>query len=469
MKNILGCYLMPHPPLAISTIGKGEERKIQSTLDSCDIIGREISSIKPEIIIIITPHGTMFSDAIAISNEESIQGNLEQFMDFKTYMNIKIDKGFNKNLINICEKENIPAALIDSNLLSRFNRTYGLDHGSIVPLHFVNKYYNNYKLVHITYAAIGNIDLYRFGMALQKTINMLNKKSVIIASGDLSHRLTKDGPYDYSPQGKIFDEELLLKLQKGDVIGVFNMDKCLVEDAGECGLRSVYILLGAMEGNKVNGNLLSYEGPFGVGYGVMRFESKEENVSNLEKLMNKKKEDFNKKISSSNSYVKLARESLNYYYSNGKMMKHSSCLPKEMLNNKHGVFVSIKKFNQLRGCIGTILPTTNSVAEEIIRNSIKAATEDPRFIEVSKDELEDLDISVDVLTEPIKATKEELNPKIYGVIVNKGRKRGLLLPNLEGVNTVEEQLSIACEKAGINPLEDYEIEKFEVMRYEEGE
>ena len=150
-------------------------------------------------------------------------------------------------------------------------------------------------------------------------------------------------------------------------------------------------------------------------------------------------------------------------------MKPSSCLPKEMLNNKHGVFVSIKKFNQLRGCIGTILPTTNSVAEEIIRNSIKAATEDPRFIEVSKDELEDLDISVDVLTEPIKATKEELNPKIYGVIVNKGRKRGLLLPNLEGVNTVEEQLSIACEKAGINPLEDYEIEKFEVMRYEEGE
>ena len=121
MKNILGCYLMLHPTLAIS-------------------------------------------------NEESIQGNREQVMEFKTYMKIKIDKDFNKKFIDICEKENIPAALIDSNLLSRFNRTYELDHGSIVPLHFINKYYNNYKLVHITYAAIGNIDLYRFGIVLKKLL-----------------------------------------------------------------------------------------------------------------------------------------------------------------------------------------------------------------------------------------------------------------------------------------------------------
>ena len=106
---------------------------------------------------------------------------------------------------------------------------------------------------------------------------------------------------------------------------------------------------------------------------------------------------------------------------------------------------------------------------EIIRNAIQAAIADPRFLEVTEDELVDIDISVDVLTNPIKAIKEELNPKIYGVIVSKGQNRGLLLPDLEGVDTVEEQLNIACQKGGIDPNSDYSIEKFEVIRYKEGE
>ena len=123
----------------------------------------------------------------------------------------------------------------------------------------------------------------------------------------------------------------------------------------------------------------------------------------------------------------------------------------------------------MRGCIGTIFPTTDCVASEIIRNAIAAATEDPRFIPVSYHELKDLHISVDVLMRPEKATKDELNPKKYGVIVSKGMRKGVLLPNLEGIDTVDEQLAIACQKAGINPDSEFEIEKFEVIRYQEGE
>ena len=144
-------------------------------------------------------------------------------------------------------------------------------------------------------------------------------------------------------------------------------------------------------------------------------------------------------------------------------------LPEEMLVNRNGVFVSLKKFGSLRGCIGTFLPVSSCVAEEIIRNAVHAATEDPRFNRVSEDELEDIDISVDILSEPVKATKEELNPKVYGVIVSKGNRRGLLLPDLEGVDTIDYQLQIACQKAGIDSNEDFEIEKFKVIRYKEGE
>ena len=469
MKNILSYYLMPHPPLIIPNVGKGEEKKIQSTIDACNQVGKEVSNLKPETIVIITPHGTMFSDAIAISNEEYIEGDFSQFKDFDTHIEGKIDKDFNKELINICNNESIAAAGIDSNILRKYNIEYELDHGAMIPMYFINKYYKDYKIVHITYTALNDIELYKFGMAIRKSAENLNKKIVLIASGDLSHRLTKDGPYEYSPDGSKFDKALLESLEKGDILSIFNMDKCVVENAGECGLRSVFIMLGAMEGEEVKGRLLSYEGPFGVGYGVMSFNNELNNQSKLEELINMKRECFNKKLSEQNPYVKLARESLNYYYAHGHFMTKPSNLPSELSENIGGVFVSLKKFGQLRGCIGTFLPTTDSIAEEIIRNSVHAAIEDPRFPRVTDNELLDIDISVDVLSRPNKATKEELNPKEYGVIVTQGHKKGLLLPDLEGVDTVDYQLEIACEKAGIDPSDEYEIEKFQVTRYKEGE
>ncbi len=113
------------------------------------------------------------------------------------------------------------------------------------------------------------------------------------------------------------------------------------------------------------------------------------------------------------------------------------------------------------------MPTTDSIAEEIIRNSVDAAINDPRFNEVEKNELSDLDFSVDVLTEPEPAERKDLDPKIFGVIVTHRSRRGLLLPDLEGVDTVEEQLSIALRKAGIDPDEHYSIEKFKVVRHKE--
>ena len=140
----------------------------------------------------------------------------------------------------------------------------------------------------------------------------------------------------------------------------------------------------------------------------------------------------------------------------------------ELKNRQAGVFVSLKKHGNLRGCIGTFLPTQASVAKEIIENAIAAATRDPRFHPVRPEELDIIDISVDVLSLPEDATKEELDPKVYGVIVSKGYKRGLLLPDLAGIDTVTEQLRIACRKAGIPVDADYGIERFKVTRYREG-
>ncbi len=160
-------------------------------------------------------------------------------------------------------------------------------------------------------------------------------------------------------------------------------------------------------------------------------------------------------------YPKLALDSIKHYLEKGEVME----APKELSGKKAGAFVSLHtKDGGLRGCIGTFLPTQESVEEEIIQNAISAATKDPRFEPVT--DVEGLEISVDVLAEPEECKIEDLDPKKYGVIVSSGVRRGLLLPDLDGVETTEKQLSIACAKAGIAyGQEEFEVERFKVERY----
>ncbi|MFC1495847.1 AmmeMemoRadiSam system protein A [Candidatus Margulisiibacteriota bacterium] len=163
--------------------------------------------------------------------------------------------------------------------------------------------------------------------------------------------------------------------------------------------------------------------------------------------------------------VELAKRTIEEYIKTGKAINPPPAMTEEM-KGKAGVFVSLKKQGQLRGCIGTFAATTNNVAEEIIRNAIESATGDPRFSPVTGSELKDLEISVDVLTAPMPVGKiEELDARKYGVIVKEGMRRGLLLPNLDGVDTAEQQISICKRKAGIGENEAVELYKFEVRRY----
>ncbi len=166
--------------------------------------------------------------------------------------------------------------------------------------------------------------------------------------------------------------------------------------------------------------------------------------------------------------VELARKAIEEYVRRGRIIKPTKEIIESdpIMKERKGVFVSLKKHGELRGCIGTFLPTTSCVAEEVIRNAILSATEDPRFPPVTPEELDELTISVDVLDEPEPVNSiEELDPKKYGVIVESGYKRGLLLPDLEGVDTVEQQLSIAMAKAAIRPGEPVRVYRFRVRRF----
>lgn len=461
MGKILNYYLMPHPPIAVPEIGKGEEAKIHNTLESCFEIGKEISRMKPDTIIVVTPHGPVFRDCMAAFTGSSLKGSLTEDVNYNTELNQELIN----SIVRYSEGYDVPVIKLDQEAARRYGINYELDHGAMVPMYFVNKSYSSYKLVHITYGMLSKMQLYKFGMAVKDAVEASDSNAVFIASGDLSHRLREDGPYGFNENGPVFDKNLLELLSKADVQGVFSMDKNLINEAGECGLRSVYTLLGAMDNKKVEPRIMSYEGTFGVGYGVAGFKPEGEKESLLPELKNVSSMKCRYEKSGEDPYVWLARQSLSYYVKEGDYMSLPEDLPEEMLNQKRGVFVSLKKDGDLRGCIGTTGPATESVAREIIRNAVEAGEYDPRFDPVTEDELEDLVFSVDIIMPAVKAEKSELNPRKYGVIVRNGRRTGLLLPDLEGVDTVDEQLEIALGKAGIAHGESYSIEKFEVIRH----
>jgi AmmeMemoRadiSam system protein A len=226
---------------------------------------------------------------------------------------------------------------------------------------------------------------------------------------------------------------------------------------------------GAFDGTAVRAERLSHQDVTGVGYGICTFypEGADESRHFLDLKLEAIEEELNAKRAASDEYVKLAREAVEAYVLRGEVLKVPAGLPAEMLSARAGAFVSIHEHGELRGCIGTIAPTRSSVAEEIIGNAISASTKDPRFNPIKPDELKWLDINVDILGEPEDIDSEDmLDVKRYGVIVTKGFKRGLLLPDLDGVDTVKDQIAIAKRKAGIPEYDDeVSLQRFEVIRH----
>jgi AmmeMemoRadiSam system protein A len=292
---------------------------------------------------------------------------------------------------------------------------------------------------------------------------------VFVASGDLSHKLKADGPYGYASQGPVFDREATEAMASGDFSRFLSFDEDFCDAAAECGRRSFLIMAGTLDGLAVRSELLSYEGPFGVGYGVAAFTPTGETDPERRFGRNEAEAERRRRMeskSAEDAFVRLARLSLETYVRSGKRLARPDELPAELTERRAGVFVSLKKDGRLRGCIGTIAATTADVASEIIQNAVSAGTGDPRFEPVRENELDSLVYSVDVLGDPEPiATATDLDPKRYGVIVRKGARCGLLLPNLEGIDRAQEQVEIALRKGGIAPTEHYSLERFEVVRH----
>lgn len=462
--NIQAAYMVPHPPLIVPEVGKGREKEIQATVDGYQKVAKEIRTINPDTIVIVSPHSIMYADYFHISPGNYARGDFSAFQAPEVSFDIPYDQEFTDRLTTLSEMNGVSAGFLGE-------RSPTLDHGTMVPLYFIRQAYGeafHNQVVRVGLSGLSFEEHYKLGMLIQKTAMELDRKIVLIASGDLSHRLKEDGPYGYKKEGPEYDREIMECASAADFQSMLMMKEEFCDTAGECGHRSFCIMAGALDGIDVTAAKLSYEGPFGVGYGIVSFHPSgwEEDRKFLNRVHDEKKRQLEERKEKEDAFVTLARKSLEEYVKTGRKIMVPAKLPEALMNQRAGCFVSLKKNGKLRGCIGTIQSTKQSLAEEIIENAISAAVKDPRFTPITPDELEDLVYSVDVLGEAYEiSSPEELDVKKYGVIVSKGYKRGLLLPNLEGVDTVEEQIRIAKQKAGIAEDDTVKLERFEVVRH----
>ena len=334
----------------------------------------------------------MFRDAPVILAEEELEGDFSIFRAPGVKLSAGNDLELVQALAEESSKENIDVIQLKKNMQGSLREEVSLDHGVTVPLYYLQAAGTARRCVAITFTLLPYGDLFRFGQALQRAVSAVGRKVAVVASADLSHRLTRDAPAGYHPRGREFDAQVVEYLQGYHVEKLLAMDQELVSAAGECGLRSLIILLGSLSGLSVQPRILSYEGPFGVGYPVA-----------LLKLLTEKDRRAKmaeKESRAGNIYLEIARRALE-----SRVKGEDFSLPRDLpgeLQQPGAAFVTLKKQGDLRGCIGTVSPTKKSLAEEIAANAISAGLKDPRFSPVSPGEMEMLSYSVDVLTTPEK-------------------------------------------------------------------
>ncbi|MFC1861873.1 AmmeMemoRadiSam system protein B [Chloroflexota bacterium] len=329
--------------------------------------------------------------------------------------------------------------LAASNLLQEDHLAHLDEHSLEVQLPFLQYFKPDVQIVPIVLAYADGATYKDIGRGIAEAIKKLNKEVVILASSDMTHYESQESAQRKDTQAikailNLDEDELLKRVQE------LNISMCgyapvvsLIYAAKELGAAGAELVRYQTSGD-TTGDYASVVGYAGI---------------------------IIKKMS---PLARLASETVEAYVREGKTPKPTRLTPE--MREKAGVFVSIHKSGDLRGCIGTFEPTADNVAEEIIANAISSATRDPRFPPIAPDELKDLDYSVDVLTrpEPIE-NQDQLDPRKYGVIVESGFRRGLLLPDLEGVDSVDYQIDICRQKAGIMPDEPVKLYRFEVKRY----
>jgi AmmeMemoRadiSam system protein A/AmmeMemoRadiSam system protein B len=465
--------IAPHPPIMVPEVGREAIADVRQSIDAMAELTERVIRSGAETVILISPHAPLEPDAFVAYAGPQLHADFSNFRAPTATVHAELDEELLKEITRVGAEQKFEVV----------RKRGDLDHGTAVPLYFLQRHGWHGRVVALGYSFLSNEGHLRFGNCIRAAVDKIGRRVAFIASGDLSHRLKPDAPAGYNPQAHLFDEEVVAAISGNSMSKITNIDQELRRTAGECGYRSMLVAIGVAQELEPRCEVISYEAPFGVGYmvaqllsvgteppavasgygsepGAVATGSSDASADTLESYP---------LATASSSVPTLARQVVETFVTTSKIIDGPEN-PSELLQQRAACFVSIKTLDgDLRGCIGTIEPEKNTLAEELIANAISAATRDPRFSPIRPDELPNLKYSVDVLSQPELVRLEDLDPNVYGVIVEdqNGARRGLLLPNLEGIDTAAKQVEIASRKAGIAPGSEAKLWRFRSERYRE--
>jgi AmmeMemoRadiSam system protein A/AmmeMemoRadiSam system protein B len=451
--GVVCAILMPHAPILVPGVGGERSGAAIASCRAMRTAAQCVMNHHPEAVVLISPHSPRQARAFGFWADDPVQGSFAQFDAPQVAVSLPLDQ-------KLAEAIATEARARDLETWAIHHRD--LDHGALVPLWFLAEAGWEGPTVILSLNYPGDDGLVALGGAIAAAAQTLSRRIAIVASGDMSHRLTAKAPCGFHPQAHRFDETFINLIHAGDYRKLGNLASELRELAAEDAVDSTLIAAAAVNWQNTGHQVLNYEGPFGVGYGEAILFADKKLLSAAAPAKNVVDKNDGKILPG------LARRSVEAALSNS-----SEAPPPAVggyLNTKQGVFVTLfRRDGQLRGCIGTFAPTSPNLVIETWRNARLAALQDNRFSAVTAGELGDLLFSVSVIhsLEDV-LSEEELDPQRYGVIVSASDgRRGLLLPGLNDIKTTEEQLRIARKKGWITPDESIMIQRFEVDHFEE--
>lgn len=429
----MGVGVVPHAPVLVPEIGGARLPAVEDTRRAMKTLAGQLAAADPRTVVIISPHGDVDRSAIGLAGVPRLEGDFGAFGRPDLSFSADNDVVLVRALAREAEGAGLPVWLRAGPGSTGGSR---LSYAFLVPWYYLVEAGIRARVVAVTMARLGPDRLHRFGELVARAAAQTATRVAVLASADLSHRLTHDAPAGYHPDGAVFDRTVMAALAAGRPACVLGIDPELAERAGECGWRPILMALGALAGTSFRSRVFSYEGPFGVGYGVAL-------------------------LTPGPDFAGLARTALATHLGEGRTMTSP-----EALGEPTGVYVTIKRQGELRGCMGTTEPAAADRASAVIASAIRAGTADPRFPPVTLEELDGLDFSVDILGELEEVTgPDDFDPQRYGLVVRRGSRSGLLLPALEGIDTAEEQLRLVLDKAGLRDRSGVRLYRFTSERY----
>lgn len=453
--RIVFAGLMPHAPILVPGVGGESLFHARATATAMGTVAEHALAAAPETVVLVSPHSPRQPGAFGLWSTRRLCGSLGRFGSPDDAVDLPLDEEFADRLEIEAERLGLR--------MWRIARG-SLDHGALVPLCYLTSAGWKHKTVVVGLSVPGEGGLDELGHAIAATTKHLKRRTAIIASGDMSHRLTHTAPAGYDPEAHRFDEAFIHLLQDAAVRNLSQIDPALQERAAEDVVDATAVAVAASDYRTTGHAVLSYEGPFGVGYGVaILFEPKKSPGGNAPATAI-----ADNVVAQLSELPHVARWAVGEKLRGG-VTKAPFCARGEPAE-RHAVFVTVRTDDgKLRGCRGVTTPGAENVVSETWHSAVAAAFFDPRFPSVTTEELPRLRFTVTVLgpLEPIVSVAE-LDPAIYGVLLHADDgRRGVLLPAIAGIDTVAEQLAVARHKAGIADDEPVRIDRFATRSYTE--